>query len=159
MNGRITLNIGFSGTRKGMTPDQAASINRLLFRIKKYNPNVECWLNHGDCTGADEQVHSLAKGLGYKIRLYPPDNVKQRAYCQEADETEVPAMYSVRNGNIVRASDFVITAPYGKAEILRGSGTWQVVRLVRKIRPKKPYVTVFPDGEQQGGNEWQKFIH
>lgn len=153
------MNVGFSGTRKGMTPEQIAAITRLLERVKAFNPTKECWLNHGDCTGADEQIHPIGISLGYRIHVHPPENVKQRAYCELYDKIETPQMYSMRNGIIVRRSDLVIAAPSGKKNIPRGSGTWQVIRLVRKIRPKKPYVVVYPDGETQGGNEWQKFIH
>ena len=154
------MEVGFSGTRKGMTYEQAAAVTRLLSRIKDFNPTEECWLNHGDCVGADYEVHHIAKELGYKIRLHPPENFRSRAYCEVADEIMPPAIYSVRNGNIVRTSKLVIAAPSSKSEQYRGSGTWQVIRMCQKARrPNQPYVTVFPDGVTEGQHGWQQFIH
>jgi hypothetical protein len=133
-----------------MTPAQTAVISRLLSSAK-----LGTWLNHGDCEGSDEEVHRIAMDLGYNIRLHPPENPKQRAYCN-ATEVEPPQPYSIRNQNIVRVSNVVVIAPFNKSELHRGSGTWQVVRLARKR--KKPYVIVFPDGQQDGGNHWENYF-
>ena len=154
------MEVGFSGTRRGMTGDQSAALMRFLNRIKDFNGKEDHWLNHGDCVGADEQAHEIAKALGYKVRLHPPENFRSRAYCEMPDEICPPAIYSVRNGNIVRTSKLVIAAPSGKSEQFRGSGTWQVIRICQKARrPYQPYVIIYPDGETEGAHGWQQYIH
>jgi hypothetical protein len=143
-----------------MTVQQMTVLERFLSRAKDLNIDSSApWFNHGDCEGSDAEAHKIAQSLGYKIRLHPPDNVKLRAYCEGADEIWTPDIYSVRNGNIVRISDLVIATPRSDAEVNRGSGTWQVIRLARKRRnPKKAYVIIYPDGHEDG-NDWAKYIH
>ena len=43
--------IGFTGSRKGMTGEQAAVVMRLLLSATEGH--------HGDCVGADEQFHEM----------------------------------------------------------------------------------------------------
>ena len=44
---------GFTGTRLGMTPDQVVSVSKLLTEFEA--------VHHGDCQGADANVHTIAK--------------------------------------------------------------------------------------------------
>ena len=116
--------VGFTGTKQGMTVFQQDTLCRLL---AKYRP-VE--FHHGDCIGADHQAHLIAKKLGIRIVVHPPDNPKARAYC-DADLTMPEKSYLERNHNIVDCSDLIIAAPKSQREQLR-SGTWATVRYTRK---------------------------
>lgn len=126
--------IGFTGTQQGLTPLQLDTIYQLL---NKHRP-VE--FHHGDCIGADHQAHLIAKELGIKIVVHPPDNPKARAYCKTAHiMPEKP--YLERNHNIVDCSDLIIAAPKSQREQLR-SGTWATVRYARK--QQKELIIVAP---------------
>ena len=75
----------------------------------------------------DEAAHNIAKELGFKVILHPPENVKQRAYCR-GDSSVGAKPYLVRNRDIVDSCDILIAVPANpKIEELR-SGTWSTVR-------------------------------
>lgn len=130
-------NIGFSGTQKGMTPQQRTKIKKILKkkRIKE--------LHHGDCIGADEQVHNIATWLQIPIWVHPPDKENKRAFCLHARFKAMPKPYLERNKDIVNASNLMLFTPAERAEQKR-SGTWSTIRYARK--QKKNHIIVFPDG-------------
>lgn len=67
--------IGFTGTQEGMTIGQA----RTLYR---YLRNMECEeLHHGDCLGADEAAHYIARSLGCRVILHPPTNPRNAPFA------------------------------------------------------------------------------
>ena len=101
------MNIGFTGTRRGMSPRQ-------LDDLRTYLRNRMGTLHHGDAVGADRQAEEIASSYGYVIRAYP---------AVRGHELE-------RNRVIVAACDLLIAAPYEDDEILR-SGTWATVRYAR----------------------------
>ena len=128
--------IGFSGTRKGMTSRQLDVVTELL-RTRR-----PAWLHHGCCLGADEQTHGIARALGIAIEGHPPSDSRLRAFL-ECDRLHKPVAYLRRNRAIVEAVSELIAAPLGVKEELR-SGTWSTVRLARM---KQRLVTiVWPDG-------------
>jgi hypothetical protein len=92
----------------------------------------------------------IAKRLGYKIQVHPPINDKARAFVQDADITLPEQLYSVRNHDIVRASDILIAVPATDGERQRGSGTWATLRYAQKL--KKPHIVIFLDGRIKRGN-------
>ena len=120
---------GFTGTSRGV------SYKRLkLFHAQLSKAGVHT-LHHGDCVGADAQVHEIAKRLGLKIVVHPPDNPKLRAFCT-GDEIKTEAPYLVRNRAIVDTCDILLAMPWDpKHEQLR-SGTWSTVRYAHKRRKK-----------------------
>lgn len=128
--------IGFTGTQKGMTPNQLSVVRFYL------DPEKYLWFHHGDCIGADAQAHQAARRKGLKVYLHPPDNSSKRAFCY-FDKQDDLYPYIDRNKNIVLCSDLMLAAPGEMAEQLR-SGTWATIRYAR--RTKTPLIIVYPDG-------------
>jgi len=145
----VAITVGVTGTRytQKITNTQVRQLRVILQKIyDRYSPNGECWLAHGDCDGWDATAHYVARAIGYKIRIFPPLNSKHRACCR-GDYTETPQTYSVRNQDIVRASDYIIVGPKSETEQLR-SGTWATYRFARKR--KVPHTIIYPNGRLEG---------
>jgi len=126
---------GGTGTRKGMTAPQARVVADLLRRFE--------WFHHGDCVGADKEMHDIATSLGLKTAAHPPLDEKLRAFCK-ADVVFRPKEYIDRNHDVVLMTEELIAASGSMAEELRGSGTWATIRYARKLR--RLVTIVFPDG-------------
>lgn len=124
MTGRRAL--GFTGTRAGMTPGQAAAFRAIVRRIQ---PAI---FRHGDCTGADAEAHDIVRAECRRcmVILHPCDLPRQRAF-RRGDATREPLSPLVRNHEIVDTSDWMIAAPATVEEMLR-SGTWSTIRYARK---------------------------
>jgi hypothetical protein len=127
MNGR-RIQIGFTGTQRGMTPRQQQHVTTIL---QKYKGST---LHHGDCIGADAQAHGIAKKCGLSVEIHPPINPEKRAYTK-GGVTHTKKPYLERNRAIVDASDMLIATPKTAREDLR-SGTWATVRYARKQKKK-----------------------
>lgn len=134
------ISVGFTGTRRGMHPRQQARVFSILHNLRSYIEEFR----HGDCIGADEQSHELAKILGFKVIIHPPTETTFRAFCQGAWEVVDPKDYLARDRDIVRASTLVIAAPRTKEEEKR-SGTWYTARYAQKRR--RGLLIVHHDGE------------
>lgn len=130
------MNVGFTGTQRGMTPAQYDAVWGLLC----YRAPGD--FHHGDCIGADAQAAHLAKHAGMRIICHPPTNESKRAWVP-ADETRAPRPYLDRNKDIVGASEELIATPGEFEEQLR-SGTWSTVRYARKLGRR--VLLVLPDG-------------
>ncbi len=131
------MKLGFTGTRDGMTFVQWQAIHDLL------KPLTITEFHHGDCIGADEEMHELALRFDIpKIVVHPPKETKLRAYCQ-GHVTMPPAPYLQRDLNIVRATDHVLGAPKTKNRVAR-SGTWQTIQYAKEAG--NLWRVVFPDG-------------
>lgn len=131
------MQVGFTGTRHGMTAAQSAAVQNLLAAI--------IWkdrLHHGDCIGADAEAHNLAESAGFHTVSHPGDIPPLRAY-KVATETREPKPCLVRNRDIVDETEILIAAPSTDAEVIK-SGTWATVRYARKAG-RKIYI-VNPDG-------------
>ena len=118
------MKIGFTGTQHGMSLAQKQHLRRLLIELGATE------LHHGDCIGADAEAHEMAKGLGLKIVVHPPDNDKKRAFVTHADEWRQPLPYLVRNREIVDSTQFLVAAPLEDNMRVR-SGTWATWRYAR----------------------------
>jgi len=134
------IQIGFTGTRKGMSKRQSSLLEVILIR---FGPLV---LHHGDCIGADEEAHYLALEIGVcKIVVHPPKIATAAAHCgldpsgllmphAGARNTRVvrlaPEDYLVRNRAIAKQTKFLIATPKSDQEERR-SGTWATVRYAR----------------------------
>jgi hypothetical protein len=103
------MNIGFTGTRQGMSPRQIAELRTYLCAWKTGT------FHHGAAVGADTEAAAIAVELGYDVVAYP---------AVRGHELE-------RNHTIVAACDRLLAAPYQDVEIIR-SGTWATVRYGRK---------------------------
>jgi hypothetical protein len=131
--------VGFTGTRRGMTPDQRSAVRLALREFAADGSEF----HHGDCVGADEEAAAIARELGYKIVGHPPSNDSKRAFVI-ADEEWKRKDYITRNHDIVNAVDVMIAAPRETKEVLR-SGTWATIRYAQKrkvpmliVKPKLP---------------------
>ena len=133
--------VGFTGTEHGMNTRQQEEVRNFFRRYShKSCPFPITEVHHGDCVGADEQFHNIAKELGIYIVVHPPSNKRLRAFC-DADEVRRPYAYLTRNRHIVDACDRLIATPYELVEVVR-SGTWATIRYARKIR--KPHGIIYP---------------
>lgn len=129
---------GFTGTRKGMTPRQAATVKYL------FTHGGVTILHHGGERHADAQAHQLALELGVSVRVHPGPAFDIAKDCLGADLVYETRPNLARNGDIaIMGVDGLIAAPHEFAEVLR-SGTWSTVRRARKL--KRRVWLAFPDG-------------
>ncbi len=133
--------VGFTGTQKGMTPQQALAFRRLLF-LFEWNE-----FHHGDCIGADAQAHDVAVERGMVTIAHPPEIDTKRAWML-TDATRVARPYLDRNKDIVNETSYMIATPGEMEEQLR-SGTWSTVRYARTCRRGCLWL-VMPDGSVIG---------
>jgi hypothetical protein len=147
--GRKTmLKIGFSGTRYGMSPAQAAAFFAAL-------PEGMTEFHHGDCIGADANAAQLVQVYKRKcvIVKHPPKEKFMQANAP-CDLEREPLPFHDRNRNIVAECDVLYAAPFGMEEEANG-GTWGTIREARKL--KKPHIIFLQSGEvirhegKQGG--------
>ena len=124
------LNIGFTGTKRGMTAFQK---DWLKTALDAYSAEPgERWFLHGDCEGADVEAANIAMMLGFKIWTFPPINEKFRAHFSCSDRKEEPAPYLVRDHAIVDNCDLLFAASCEEYELIR-SGTWATIRYAKKL--------------------------
>ena len=142
--------IGFTGTQEGMTRHQQRSLESYLFSVRRMSTFI-----HGDCIGADEEAHTIARGLGFYIAIYPSDIEAKRAFCAGATVVEFPPKSPLqRNRNIVRSCHYLIACPKTPMEQLR-SGTWATVRFADTIH--KQTLLILPDGTMHKRHpEWEE---
>ncbi len=130
--------VGFTGTRQGMTEEQAASVRGLLCSLRPTE------VHHGDAIGADSDFHNLVRTWcpDCVIHVHPCNLSDQRRFCQADVLYEVlPPL--LRNSDIVKAADVMIATPAEAQEQIRG-GTWSTIRKARQAG--KPLHIVLPDG-------------
>ena len=121
------MKIGFTGSRKGMTP-----LQRVLFELLISNiPVLE--FHHGDCLGSDAEAHAIVRRFHKecKIIIHPPIDEKDRAHCP-ADEYRPPFGYLERNRHIVGGVNLMIATPPTIREQMRG-GTWYTIKYSRGV--------------------------
>lgn len=133
------MNIGFTGTREGMTDVQRERVAQFLHDEQ---PEV---VHHGDCVGADSQFHDSVLLLPQPtwIETHPCTLTKLRAY-RKADVVHPVKPPKDRNKDIARASHLLLAAPKGTPAEYPRSGTWQTVRMALSFR--KPVTVIWPDG-------------
>ena len=138
------MKIGFTGTREGMSIEQRKAVKMLLNKLETLYDITE--LHHGDCVGADTDMHDImvSSGRDVKIKIHPPLNDTQRAYCK-GDTYFKKKEFLERDRYIVEKSNVMIATPSSKTEIKRGSGTWYTIRYAKKQKVKL-YI-VYPSGE------------
>lgn len=149
--------VGFTGTRKGMTPAQRAMVTSLIEDAIGADNNV-CRRGfvgvHGDCIGADEQFDDVCHELGVATGIRPCTFHNMRARCDQRRpgvtvlaEAKRPM---ARNRDIVghvgggAEGSLLIACPPNFERIKKGSGTWATVGFGERARVR--VVVVFPDG-------------
>jgi len=135
------MNLGFTGTRRGMTPEQYSVVEEL----------VGVWDGHdtahsGDCVGSDVQFHEIASAAGFWTVGHPPARVRWRAFGKY-DELWTPKGYLARDRDIVNSSDGMIATPGEMTQRRQGSGTWYTVRYAWATYTS--LTIIYPDGSTQ----------
>ena len=135
----MPLSLGFTGTQRGLTPDQLEGVREV---VAEFNSVIAA--HHGDCVGADAEFHGICKSLNIPTHIHPPTKDDKRAFCSDAASVATPKDYLVRNHDIADAAQVLIAAPSGDTE-KRRSGTWSTVRYARKVGLR--VFLVYPSGE------------
>lgn len=134
------MNIGFTGTQLGMTPEQYKTLFEILSDQEVYKAH------HGMCVGADKQFHDMCRSLGFYIVGHPgvtkTGKAWNRAEC-DVDEIEPELPYLERNTIIVQSCEFLFATPK-EFEEERRSGTWSTIR--RGWKHDIDVTIVYPDG-------------
>jgi hypothetical protein len=143
------MELGFTGSRRGMTFQQLEKVRSVLRWLGVANILK---VHHGDCTGSDKQFDDLAIEAHLLRVAWPPKDPKYRAYC-EADLIMPEMEYLDRDWEIAKACDLLIAAPATFDEVRR-SGTWATVR--RAIAEQKQRIMVFPDGSAKYYNQYNE---
>jgi hypothetical protein len=148
------MNIGFSGTRNGMTLAQREMFSVSLDSYVRGSTEL-CSFRHGDCVGADCEAHDTVctRYPDIKIYVYPADlGGRYRANCSARfPKSNIVKIYAperplVRNRIIVDASDIVFACPDTK-ESRRYSGTWSTIKYAR-TQGTRCFI-IFPDGSKE----------
>lgn len=130
--------LGFTGTRKGMTQRQRATVKYLFAELGL------TMLHHGGERHADAEAHRIALAMKARVHVHPGPDFGIIVDCLGADVVYKVKPNLERNEDIaVMAEDGLIAAPAQKHEVLR-SGTWSTVRRARKY--KRRIWVVAPDG-------------
>jgi hypothetical protein len=134
----VAMILGFTGTRRGMTPLQRATVDRLF---RELQPTA---LHHGGERHADTEAHRLALDARVNVCVHPGPDFDFAHDCLGAG-TVMPVKPNLeRNTDIAAAGvDGLVAAVAEHIEVLR-SGTWSTVRRARKLG-RRIWI-VFPDG-------------
>lgn len=124
----LTLKYGFTGTRSGMNDFQKQQIINLIQKDIFLGNFIE--VHHGDCLGADKDMHDICEMLNIKTIIHPPIDQKLRAFCN-SNYIHNPKQYLCRNKDIVNDTDILLACPFSKKEEYR-SGTWSTIRYAKK---------------------------
>lgn len=133
------MNIGFVGTRTGLSAVQLQCVKRLLRR-----PGVE-QVVHGGCVGGDAQFHEEARRLGYAVTVHPPEQIRYRAPCAGVTKEEQEGSYIERTQRIAKDSSLLIVATEEGWERRRNGGTKMIIDFARKR--KIPLVVLHANGD------------
>lgn len=131
------MDIGFTGTQEGMTPEQKLK----LYQILAQHTNGMT-LHLGDCIGADTEAYEIAYMQKAHLTGHPCTLTHKRSFLEYDEEREIKQPLD-RNHDIVDESDELIAAPKEHAQVLR-SGTWATVRYAQK--KGKKITIIYPDG-------------
>lgn len=143
----MTLQIGFTGTRHGMTDLQQHALRALLHLVVG---NDSVIIHHGMCVGADAQFHKICREYAparVYIEGHPglPDDLRSDVVCDFVHE---PKGHMRRNKDIVSIADIMFGAPF-EAEMQERGGTWATIRMAsvkRRAGLLKSLWVVGPDG-------------
>lgn len=142
------MDIGFTGTQRGMTEAQAEEVWGTLMVMSLIIPQGQLNAHHGLCIGADYSFHVMCRGLAIPIIGHPPINKSKEAkfnlleFAYLWDDKE----YLDRNTDIVNCSTSLIATPGEMEEQLR-SGTWSTIRKAKRKGIRG--TIIFPDGSSE----------
>lgn len=127
--------VGFTGTRAGMSDEQARQLRFVLSLLRQVDTAAgqQTLFLDGDCPqGADRSARLIALSMGCKSEPVPPK-----------DDTAAELL--ARDRVIAQRCAVLVAAPLTDQERLR-SGTWYTVRQVRDLR--KPVFMLSRGGRQ-----------
>lgn len=131
------MRVGFTGTRKGMSPAQREQLALVLYWLAASE------FHHGGAAGADTEADKVAMAQHYHRVVHPcPGVVRADRFDGRTWEEVFPPL--VRNRRIVEACDVLVAAPETDREVVR-SGTWATVRYARQAG--KPVVMLSRGGQ------------
>ncbi len=131
--------LGFTGTRRGMTPAQRAALADCVSALPARAV-------HGGAVGADEEFDAFLVRIGMapqNIDVYPASAGRWIKWVDAGRTTYAVAEPLVRNRTIALGCDYLVAAPATAHEVLR-SGTWATVRRAR--RAGRSIVILLPGG-------------
>jgi len=102
--------------------------------------------HHGQCIGADQDIHQLCFWLDVPIIIHPPTDDKltfAAGASALASTWRLPAPYLERNKQMIQECDLLLAFPKEDAEVNR-SGTWATIRYAKKERI--PVTVYLPKG-------------
>lgn len=152
--------LGFTGTRKGLTPAQRAQLPSVLV-VQPLLKSSDGMFGidpirtlHGGAAGADQEFHDwLMEATPWMsvpplIEIYPTEDRAQLWYSRDSRQVNWcvhPGSDPLtRNRIIATRCDALLACPAEATEQLR-SGTWSTVRYARKA--SKPVTLLLPDGK------------
>lgn len=137
--------LGVTGSRLGASPAQLAIAALVISGLHRFCVQLER-IDHGDCVGADAQIHEMARAAGLYVVGHPPRYSGSRAFC--AFDVELPpAEFNDRNRSIVDATHRLLALPETVENQRLRSGTWSTVRYATKKR--RPVLIVYRDGSEE----------
>lgn len=140
-----TFSAGFTGTQKGMTLQQKFGLVGVLCDLDMRSGTL-IEFHHGDCIGADAQMHDLVRALypSAIIHIHPSTMKEKRAFkTGDIVYAEKPPL--VRNHDIADSTRVMLGAPKEFAMTTR-SGTWATIRYAHACM--KPLRIIDPNGER-----------
>jgi hypothetical protein len=137
------MNVGFTGTRNGMTLAQRKEVENILELHSYRRLTNRGVLHNGLAIGADKDAAVIARNIGWTVAGYPSDRPEQTCDFVPDWYAQDPKPPLKRNPDIVDASEVMIATPGEFHNILR-SGTWATIRYTRINN--KPLYIVWPDG-------------
>lgn len=132
------LKVGFTGTRNGMTVEQARAFADFC---RAFKPDE---FHHGDCVGADAEAHDIVREVcpDCKIVVHPPVKNEHRAN-KACDETREPLSHFARTRAIVDETEILVGVSWASSRQTSG-GTWYTLDYAKKKRKKR--TVIWPDG-------------
>jgi hypothetical protein len=139
--------VSFTGTSRGMTSEQKATLGRLLAELQPME------VHHGDCVGADTECAAIAFALTPrpKIVAHPgknsnTDDQTMLANSPHNDHVLKPKTHFARNRDLIDllgASDILLVAPFDAQPVSLGGVAYTVGYCQKRA---KRFVVVWPDG-------------
>lgn len=117
------VNVGFTGTRYGMSDRQKQQLRMLL---RTFSRQIDEF-HHGCARGADTEAVAILNG----IRTTWPADAGHVVEVPHPPKSQTPPDLLARNRAIVLAVQILIAAPQDDDERIR-SGTWYTVRQARR---------------------------
>lgn len=115
--------VGVTGSQRGASHGQLIAARAQLLALDATE------LHHGDCIGADAQLHEVARELDLRVVIHPPRVASKRAWCS-GDFMHPPLPYLDRNRALVAAVEALIATPRGAGT---RSGTQYTIRQGRAL--------------------------